>query len=738
MTESILQRGEQLSLVGLLTRVDAIEIPILQRDYAQGRPEAADVRANFLGKLREALGTRGVVQPLDLDFVYGSVQRKGKSVLSVLDGQQRLTTLFLLHWYAALRDGALESFQELFRDGKYSRFRYATRPSSAEFLDALVSASISLDGIPPRAGALACAVVDAGWFFLAWKKDPTVQSCLAMLDAIHQMFHSERGLYRGLLDEQQPRVTFHFLELTEFGLSDDLYIKMNARGKPLTAFENFKAWLVTRVDALAPEDFALHVDLQWTDFFWHLAKEGTARNGTEPTYDELFLRFLYIIAFFEACERLEGSFWSTANIASAKWITLLRNARGYISLRMFEDHDAYTATTICDATELLSHFCEAPEAENRQLLERCLSGQERHDDLVKLYSLLCFLRAARGAAPNSIADARTSWVRVTSNLINNSRIDELGSVASALQGLRKLEAHAPCLYEALVQDQKISGLSQEQLKEEVTKAALILSDPAWEAVLQSAERHTYLQGRVGFLLDASSDSSGGPDAERFATYARKAAVLLGSKMLHSRDFLLQRALLALGNYLVPKGSGRFSFCTPLSGSYRERNENWLQVVGQPVFRQLLDLIGDDVEASLRAIVAGATCTGWRRHVVRRPELISYCGDAYLVQQWNGPEGRRTIYLMSKSRMSGYYSEVHTRALYLTLEDLRATNELPPGISQVAYEAVYGGLAPALVVQADRPLKLRYDGTWACFDGDQQCEMPEGLREVLTLGGFLQD
>ena len=61
----------------------------------------------------------------------------------------------------------------------------------------------------------------------------------------------EGHLYSRLVDEESPAVTFHLLPLEHFGLSDDLYIKMNARGKPLTAFETFKA----RFDELLQELF---------------------------------------------------------------------------------------------------------------------------------------------------------------------------------------------------------------------------------------------------------------------------------------------------------------------------------------------------------------------------------------------------------------------------------------------------------------------------------------------------
>ena len=66
-----------------------IEIPIIQRDYAQGRLGKEHLRNNFLVNLKLALDYQLPEPALKLDFVYGS-EDEGK--LSPLDGQQRLTT----------------------------------------------------------------------------------------------------------------------------------------------------------------------------------------------------------------------------------------------------------------------------------------------------------------------------------------------------------------------------------------------------------------------------------------------------------------------------------------------------------------------------------------------------------------------------------------------------------------------------------------------------------------------
>ncbi len=104
----------------------SIEIPKIQRDYAQGRVDEGvkKKRDKFLEALHSALITDGKQQTLD--FVYGD---EDNSVFQPLDGQQRLTTLFLLHWFVALKEGQLT--QEV--KNILSKFTYETRTSSREF-----------------------------------------------------------------------------------------------------------------------------------------------------------------------------------------------------------------------------------------------------------------------------------------------------------------------------------------------------------------------------------------------------------------------------------------------------------------------------------------------------------------------------------------------------------------------------------------------------------------------------
>src|SRR5579862_1635620 len=124
------QFGQRVTFRELFTRHPIVEIPIIQRDYVQGRLSQSEVRTEFLKALHSALskpnGDPGL--PLDLDFIYGSVESTGRQAFCPLDGQQRLTTLFLLHWYLAWKNAKLNDFRAFIEHDGKSRFSYAVRP----------------------------------------------------------------------------------------------------------------------------------------------------------------------------------------------------------------------------------------------------------------------------------------------------------------------------------------------------------------------------------------------------------------------------------------------------------------------------------------------------------------------------------------------------------------------------------------------------------------------------------
>ena len=140
-----IQLGDKISFIKLFSQSEFnVRIPIIQRDYAQGRPSAHEVRKAFLKALLSYLQAEGTH---DLDFVYGAVSESQDFL--PLDGQQRLTTLFLLHWYLAQISDSPEArvayYNCMLTSEGQVRFSYETRPSAKDFCQALLAETESED-----------------------------------------------------------------------------------------------------------------------------------------------------------------------------------------------------------------------------------------------------------------------------------------------------------------------------------------------------------------------------------------------------------------------------------------------------------------------------------------------------------------------------------------------------------------------------------------------------------------
>lgn len=161
-------------------KIKKIVIPLIQRDYAQGRKSAeiSRVRERFLDALYDAV----TKTPVTLDFIYGDIDSEG--ILTPLDGQQRLTTLFLLYWYAAKSCGVSENEYEFLKN-----FSYETRFSAREFCSRIIKLS------PQFGNKISEEIVNLDWFPYDWLNDATISSMLVMLDAIQEKFSAVDGLW---------------------------------------------------------------------------------------------------------------------------------------------------------------------------------------------------------------------------------------------------------------------------------------------------------------------------------------------------------------------------------------------------------------------------------------------------------------------------------------------------------------------------------------------------------------
>lgn len=503
--------------------VERIEIPLIQRDYAQGRetPKVNEIRATFLGVLHRAIAGDDP-QPVSLDFVYGEIDN---GTLQPLDGQQRLTTLFLLHWYIAARAGELDS------TAAWTKFSYATRQSARRFCERLVRA------VPPSdVSSVGEWVRDQSWFLFVWRHDPTIEAMLVMLNAIHARFRDvEPALaWRRLTDLEHPVISFHLLPLPDMGSADDLYIKMNSRGKPLTDFENFKAHFEKTIESSPrAEEFAQKIDVEWSDLLW-------SYRGLDDNIDDEFLRYLEFVT--ELCEWLDPNLVSWAGRS-----TMSRRAERVFGegnpLRdqhlelLFSAFDVWVARDV--ETTFQGLFASTPlffRNGTTNLFAACCAsygdtrGQTRSFSFGQTLVLFAVvLHLIHGSEDFS------RRVRTLRNLIEGSQFEMRADRMSRLVALtRDLVLHGTIPLVGL-------NFSLPQIDDEMAKAEFRAKYPECSGLLDKLEDHPYLRGSLNaFPLDAES-------------LAVRADGFRG--IIEHRDLWSQvsAALLTVGDYQRPRG-----------------------------------------------------------------------------------------------------------------------------------------------------------------------------------------
>ena len=220
---------------GLINQKEIV-IPKLQRDYVQGQSVNDSIRKDFLQSIKSALENPDS-NYMVLDFVYG--MSAGNKFIPI-DGQQRLTALWILHWYLAYRCDKLKNSKELL-----SKFHYQTRSSSNRVFKKL----LDIDTPQDQSVGIVKHIIDQSWFHNEYLHDPTVSSLLAVLgdedNSIERLFEEKKeeelkGYFEILTDPDKCPIFFYLLDMDDNGLSDDIYIKMNARGEMLDNLEKIK------------------------------------------------------------------------------------------------------------------------------------------------------------------------------------------------------------------------------------------------------------------------------------------------------------------------------------------------------------------------------------------------------------------------------------------------------------------------------------------------------------------
>lgn len=289
--------------------INEIKIPMIQRDYVQGLKN--EKLEPFLNTLIDTL-LNG--QKLSLDFIYGNINEDG--VFEPIDGQQRLTTLALLTFYLYCRQKDSDNKIK----NPFTYITYATRQSAKKFCELLAEYEYTdkFENNTPSN-----VIKENPKYFSEYDEDTTISAMLKTLDKIHEIINDKKPninnndgqdniqSFINTLASNIDKINFHIFPMKSFNLSDDLYIKMNGRGKQLSSFDNFKAdyfkWLEDarddNIDKLIPnsiesdkykklETLKRKFNTDYIDIFWDYSFENSKDTSEAPDPEKLFFRFI--------------------------------------------------------------------------------------------------------------------------------------------------------------------------------------------------------------------------------------------------------------------------------------------------------------------------------------------------------------------------------------------------------------------------------------------------------------
>lgn len=473
---------------GEIKRISRIVIPAIQRDYAQGRDSkhVNRIRERFLSALRNAL----VKEPITLDFVYGDINEHSEWIL--LDGQQRLTTLFLLHWYAAKKEKVSEKDYCLLRN-----FSYEIRHSTRDFCSKLVEFN------PTFEKDISEEIKDQEWYSSEWGKDPSISAMLVTLSDIQKEFEDVANIWDGLTND---KIMFHCIAIKNYGLADDIYIRMNSRGKPLTTFEHFKAEfesLLKNSDLETKNRIMSKIDKEWTDVLWvykdsdNLVDEGFLNyfkfvcdiicykdNGStiDRTYDVFDLLDIYFRDNNENIEFLEKCFDC--------WVGI--DIEGFFSKYISKCHE-HNKIKYNNMINIFEDCVKNYSDENGR------SNKFRLNRIPLFYSIVYYLMNKDEKEIEE--DQFIRRLRIINNLINNSEddISEGLNRAKGNQMQQIIEQVESLMGKGKFKEGHTKSFNNNQITEEKEKDEWLKKNPNLAEDLFALEDNELLYGQIAIL-----------------------------------------------------------------------------------------------------------------------------------------------------------------------------------------------------------------------------------------------
>lgn len=475
-----------------------ILVPDYQRDYAQGRCDGGrvdNIRDVFVDELFASLKGNDVCH---LGLIFGSYDElDGSGVFVAVDGQQRLTTIFLLHWFIAWKENKLADYARL------KNFSWETRSYSSQFIDLLFKMNQEQSNVID-------AIKSNNNYFSIWEQDPSVKGMLIMLETIEKKYSIENiPLCEKIFSDICP-IKYDILKLDKDS-DGKTYLKMNSRGRSLTTFELFKSKILE-----ISENLGEKFDNCWLDFMLKRAEKDKKFDDPDVCFMNFINEYTYLILKLGEKDKSAHDFdefinaEKKDNLIDVPFISFKKYEPAFKKVDIFEK----TLDWIISNYEVLKEIDDMLKFQDESFFLDSIIIKKNKPTFSHRAMLFASFKYAELTNYEKIDEILYKrWRRVMGNLIENSNIDS-ANITNMCKCINKID---DCdIYAYLSKGGQLSTFDQEQFKEETVKVDKIKDNPLWENSLINAEHCKYLKGKIWVLFKDGDNTTLNLFKERYA------------------------------------------------------------------------------------------------------------------------------------------------------------------------------------------------------------------------------
>lgn len=586
-------------------------------------------------------------------YAYHDMEYAGKFFL--IDGQQRITTLYLLLLAIYKKAGKQENFRKLYFKNNRLKLDYKVREVSHDFMQQFVEYILDhSDNHFENSGH---------YYKQLYTTDKTTTTITANFNTLLSLLDSEHQNrpipYDDFIDYIENYIEFNYFDTNLSEQGEQLYLYMNSRGESLSFQEIVKTSILKRADGKQLE--AGRKWEEWQNFFWR-------HRGLNPNADKGFEEFLKWATIIHISTNKETDITlkqpeekQTTTEVKEEYIKALADSK---LLKQYQQENKtfdiaflnklFTALQYLESSKS-NRFTEKNMLESPYFREEWLSQIKNQLDYVTICGVLFYLSKYGDTVSTEDVDRLGMYLKnlcfYRTNVDAPSRV-----VIRALEAIQALidAGHKDIIH--LENIPKISPRIYREADKNILQCYHQSDREEWENAIWSIANHNdfarFLNGDYTFFFKCSADDSGNYDVREFSRYKD----CFENRIYKVKDGDdLRRQLLRVDDICVYDGwSSIFGFNRWNILKNDERVWQKLLIDKKQAIQTFLNQ-KQDREAI-------AIPTDWREPFIREPRVLSYMEKKMFLWQ------DETRYILLKGQQANHYNsrEIQIQLFHIQL------------------------------------------------------------------------